>query len=211
MNSASPNSLKPLPSGCVLIIDNYDSFTYNLFQMVQAQTALPVCVVRNDALNFEAIKVLSPNRIIISPGPGHPELASDFGVCSAVIQRQTELGVPVLGVCLGHQGLASHLGGATVKAPAIVHGKTSVMTIIKPDCPLFDSMPAEFEAMRYHSLVAEELSLPDCLEVTVRDVQSGLIMGLQHKEKPLYGVQFHPESVGTPLGAVLLKNFLEKC
>jgi anthranilate synthase/aminodeoxychorismate synthase-like glutamine amidotransferase len=193
----------------IVLIDNYDSFTYNLYQMVQALTDLPVKVYRNDALDLAGILALTPDRIILSPGPGHPGIASDFGVCKDVILSE-QVTVPVLGVCLGHQGMAHHAGGTVCQAPFIVHGKTSPVGIIK-NVPLFDGLSNPFQAMRYHSLVVDPDNLPDCLEVTAKETTHGLIMGLKHRTKPHYGVQFHPESIGTPEGNQLLQNFLEKC
>lgn len=194
----------------VVILDNFDSFTYNLYQMTQALTTREVRVFRNNALDFAALVALQPDRIILSPGPGHPANARDFGVCREVITRHGELGCPVLGVCLGHQGMAQHLGGSVVRAPEIVHGKTSMIAICEAS-PLFAGLPNPFEAMRYHSLVVGEADLPACLRITAREVRSGLPMALQHVCAPLYGVQFHPESIGTPEGSCLLGNFLEQC
>jgi anthranilate synthase component II len=194
----------------VILIDNYDSFTYNLFQMVQVETKLPVEVFRNDALTLADLVAMKPDRIILSPGPGHPAIDADFGVCKDIIQQWDALQCPVLGVCLGHQGMVQHLGGEVVQAPAIVHGKTSPIEVLKPS-PLFEGLSSPFQAMRYHSLVAAETPWPAELEITARDTADHLIMALQHKSKPLYGVQFHPESIGTPEGAYLLRNFVEKC
>lgn len=198
----------------VILIDNYDSFTYNLYQMVQAQTEAPLEVYRNDAIDFQGILARKPSRIILSPGPGHPGNPSDFGVCQEVITRQPELQCPVLGVCLGHQGIVHYLGGKIIQAPVICHGKTSSIGYkARSDgaSELFDGLPNPFQAMRYHSLVAAEEAFPEDLEVTAREMYHGLIMALRHKERPLYGVQFHPESIGTPEGAKMLRNFLEKC
>ncbi len=194
----------------IVILDNYDSFTYNLFQMVQAQTEHPVLVYRNDALSFEALVDLMPARIILSPGPGHPGIPEDFGVCADVITRWEALNCPVLGVCLGHQGLVHYLGGEVIQAPTIVHGKTSPIQITQ-DSPLFEGLSQPFQAMRYHSLVAKDDRMPDVLNVIARETTGNLIMAIQHKTRPLYGVQFHPESIGTPEGAQLLRNFIERC
>jgi anthranilate synthase/aminodeoxychorismate synthase-like glutamine amidotransferase len=198
----------------ILLIDNYDSFTYNLFQMVQSQTDHPVVVYRNDAIDLDGVKALQPNRIILSPGPGHPSNDSDFGVCKDIILHQEELGCPILGVCLGHQGIVHHLGGRVIQAPVICHGKTSSVGIRRGEngiSPLLDGLSNPFQAMRYHSLVADDATFPDCLQVTAREMANGLIMALQHKTLPIYGVQFHPESIGTPEGAQCLRNFVEKC
>lgn len=198
----------------VVIIDNYDSFTYNLYQMVQALTETPVEVYRNDAINLQELRDRLPSRIILSPGPGHPGNPLDFGVCKDVILQQEVLECPVLGVCLGHQGIVHYLGGRVVQAPVICHGKTSSIgfrSSRQDTVPLFDGLPNPFQAMRYHSLVAEEEGFPEELEITAREMYHGLIMGLRHKTRPVYGVQFHPESIGTPEGAQLLRNFIEKC
>lgn len=194
----------------LLIIDNYDSFTYNLYQMVQCQTDAPVVVARNDAMTIQQIKEAPYSGIILSPGPGHPENARDFGVCADVIRTMPALGIAVLGVCLGHQGIASCLGGRVERAPEILHGKTSVIEVHK-DSPLFVGLPKTFVAMRYHSLVVSDVGLPDSLDVVARDSASGLIMAMQSKHEPLYGVQFHPESIGTAQGATILRNFVELC
>lgn len=194
----------------VIIIDNYDSFTYNLYQYVQTLVQQPVEVYRNDAIDMEGLVARRPCHVILSPGPGHPGIESDFRVCRSVILEQERLGCPVLGVCLGHQGMVHHLGGNVVQAPQIVHGKTSEVRFIKPS-PLFEGLSNPFKAMRYHSLVAAEESFPEVLEITAREVGQDLIMAIQHKEKPLYGIQFHPESIGTPEGLQLLRNFVERC
>lgn len=198
----------------ILLIDNYDSFTYNLYQMVQALTKTPVEVYRNDALSIEEIESLRPERVILSPGPGHPAKAKDFGVCKEVLNAAEKLGVPILGVCLGHQGIVHHFGGNVVQAPVICHGKTSAIGIRQDHhgvSPLLEGLPNPFQAMRYHSLVAAEGTFPECLQVTAREIVHGLIMALEHKRLPIYGVQFHPESIGTPHGSQILRNFLEKC
>jgi anthranilate synthase/aminodeoxychorismate synthase-like glutamine amidotransferase len=192
----------------ILILDNYDSFTYNLYQMVQAQTDRTVLVRRNNQLDWGGLIQLQPERIIISPGPGHPSKSPDFGICKEVILRHEELGCPILGICLGHQGLAHYFGGSVVPAPAIVHGKTSPVRILR-ESPLLAGLPNPFTVMRYHSWMVERDSLPDAFEVIAEtDDEAPLIMAMQHRTWPLYGVQFHPESVGTPQGAQILGNFL---
>lgn len=194
----------------IVLIDNYDSFTFNLYQMVQAQTSEKVTVLRNDALTFEEIMALEPSRFILSPGPGHPDTPEDFGVCAELIDRHADHGLPLLGVCLGHQGLASRFGGRVERAPAIMHGKTSQVEILA-ESPLLAGLSNPFEAMRYHSLVVAEDTLPMSFELLAKDRDHGLVMAISHRELPLYGVQFHPESIGTPEGARLLGNFLTKC
>lgn len=194
----------------IVIIDNYDSFTYNLYQMVQALTELKVEVFRNDAIEFTALVDKRPSHVILSPGPGHPAVESDFRICKDVILQSETLGAKVLGVCLGHQGIVHHLGGTVGAAPEIVHGKTSQVNITQPS-PLLEGLDNPFTAMRYHSLLALDQNFPAELTVTAKEATLGLIMALQHKSKPIYGVQFHPESIGTPQGSQLLRNFIERC
>lgn len=194
----------------LLLIDNYDSFTFNLFQLVQPLLPEPIAVYRNDRIDFETIRAMQPSHVILSPGPGHPGNDSDFGVCKDVILRQEELGCPVLGVCLGHQGMVHHFGGHVVQAPEIVHGKTSAIAFT-PGSRLFDGLSNPFVAMRYHSLVAAEDPFPACLKIIARETNHNLVMAIEHTEKPLYGIQFHPESVGTPEGQKILRNFIESC
>lgn len=197
-----------------IIIDNYDSFTFNLFQMLQTiineKSDDRISVFRNDQIDFNAIASLRPEKIVLSPGPGHPAIDSDFGVCKDIILRQQELKCPIFGVCLGHQGIAQHFGGTVIQAPVIVHGKMSTINLTA-DSKLFEGMNRSFEAMRYHSLIANDEDFPDCLEVTAREASQNLIMALQHKKLPIYGVQFHPESIGTPEGNKILRNFIERC
>ncbi|OGG61620.1 anthranilate/aminodeoxychorismate synthase component II [Candidatus Kaiserbacteria bacterium RIFCSPHIGHO2_02_FULL_59_21] len=193
-----------------LILDNYDSFTYNLYQYageILAAEGKPFTldVVRNDALTLNEIKKRKYDRIIVSPGPGDPADKAYFGVCAEVI---TELGkkTPVLGVCLGMQGMAHYFGGRVVRAEKPMHGKTS--TITHDGKVVFAGLPQHLEVMRYHSLVAEEKSLPASLVVTSRSEDSREIMGLRHVEYPIEGIQFHPESFATQGGKEMLKNFL---
>jgi|GEM_PF-66662 len=186
----------------VLLIDNYDSFTHNLYQYLGALGA-EVEVVRNDELDLAAIVARAPTHIVISPGPGHPARAADFGVCAQVIAQLEQL--PILGVCLGHQGIALNEGGRVVRAPSVMHGKTDC--IEHNGDGLFDGLPQPLEVMRYHSWIVEAQSLPESLVVTARNCD-GLIMAMQHRHRPLFGVQFHPESIGTPSGQSLLQNFL---
>ncbi|BCT91882.1 glutamine amidotransferase [Lysobacter helvus] len=190
----------------LLMIDNYDSFTFNLVQYLQTLGA-EVRVVRNDAMTVAEIAALAPERIMISPGPGTPDQA---GVSLDVIR---ELGprIPVFGVCLGHQSLGQAYGGDVVRAKTIMHGKTS--RIRHAGKGVFAGLPDGYEATRYHSLVVAQDTLPDCLEVTAwtenDDGSIDEIMGLRHKAHPVEGVQFHPESILTEHGHALLKNFLE--
>ncbi len=186
-----------------LILDNYDSFTFNLFQAIGELDERPT-VLRNDAADLAQIRALAPDRIVISPGPGRPDDPAYFGVCAQVIQ---ELGpsTPILGVCLGHQGIAHVLGGSVVRAGRVMHGKTSVVE--HDGSPFFAGIPKRFEAMRYHSLVVDAADVPDVLTVTAR-TDDGVIMALRHERWPVYGVQFHPESIGTLVGPRLLYNFL---
>ncbi len=184
----------------ILLIDNYDSFTYNLVQAFAAQGA-EVLVYRNDEIGQDQALELEPTHLVISPGPGRPE---DAGVSLAMIDVFAEK-LPMLGVCLGHQCLVSHFGGEIVRAERLMHGKTSM---VKHDNKtVFEGLAEPVEAGRYHSLCAARESLPDCLELTAQTVR-GEIMGVRHKELPLEGVQFHPESVLTPEGDKLMNNFL---
>ena len=189
----------------LLMIDNYDSFTYNLVQYL-GELGEDVRVFRNDALDVAAIALLAPSRIVISPGPGTPDQA---GVSLTMIK---ELGgrIPILGVCLGHQSIGQAFGGRVVRARRIMHGKTSL--IHHRDSGVFRGLPNPFEATRYHSLVVERETLPDCLEITAwtenEDGSFDEIMGLSHRSLPIAGVQFHPESILTRHGLDLLRNFL---
>jgi anthranilate synthase/aminodeoxychorismate synthase-like glutamine amidotransferase len=186
----------------ILVIDNYDSFTYNIVQEL-GELGAEICVQRNDQTSFEAIRALNPSHIIISPGPGFPK---DAGLSNQII---AEFGAttPLLGVCLGHQCIGEVYGGTVVHAPSLMHGKTSPVHH-KGDA-LFTGVPNPFIATRYHSLVVREADLPECLEVTAF-TESGEIMGLRHKEYPVVGVQFHPESILTDFGMRILQNFLDK-
>ncbi len=194
----------------VLIIDNYDSFTYNLYQYVgelltDYEKDFILDVVRNDELSFAEIKKRKYDRIIISPGSGDASDPKYFGVCARVI---TELGqtIPVLGVCLGMQGIAHYFGGKVVRAKKPMHGKTSF--IEHDNLGIFKNIPQDLEVMRYHSLIVEKESLPDCLEIIATSKDTKEIMGLRHIEYPIVGIQFHPESFATEAGKLMLKNFL---
>jgi len=186
----------------VLVIDNYDSFTYNLVQYL-GELGATVVVRRNDEATLDQLRGLTPSRIVISPGPGRPEQA---GVTLAAI---TEFGprMPILGVCLGHQAIGLAFGGEVVRAPLPIHGKTS--TVQHTGAGVFAGLAPEFQAGRYHSLVVAERTLPADLEVTARTKDDGLVMGLRHRSLPIHGVQFHPESVLTNEGRRILRNFLE--
>ena len=191
----------------LLMIDNYDSFTFNLVQYLQALGA-EVAVVRNDALSVDDIERMAPERIVISPGPCTPDQA---GVSLDVVRR---LGarIPILGVCLGHQAIGQAYGGEVVRAKSIMHGKTS--RIRHRGAGVFSGLPDRYEATRYHSLVVSRDSVPDCLEVTAwtEDADGGFdeVMGLRHREHPVEGVQFHPESILSEHGHALLQNFLQQ-
>jgi len=185
----------------VLVIDNYDSFVYNLVQYLGELGAEPV-VHRHDDLSLAELVALEPDAVLISPGPGRPE---DAGVSNGAIRHFGEAGVPVLGVCLGHQAIGALYGGDVVRAPHVMHGKTS--TITHDGRGVFTGLPNPFTATRYHSLVVERDSVPDVLEITAES-EDGLVMGLRHREFPIEGVQFHPESILTESGHDLLGNFL---
>ncbi len=184
----------------VLVIDNYDSFVYNLVQELGELGADPV-VHRNDAIDVDGIRAAAPDAVLISPGPGRPE---DAGVSLAVIEELAGE-VPILGVCLGHQAIGQAFGGEIVRAPTLMHGKTSA--IHHDGAGVFADLPDPLTATRYHSLVVEPDSVPDVLEVTARTAD-GVIMGLRHRTLAVEGVQFHPESLLTPEGPSLLANFL---
>ncbi|MBS2009479.1 MAG: aminodeoxychorismate/anthranilate synthase component II [Cyanobacteria bacterium SZAS TMP-1] len=194
----------------IVIIDNYDSFTFNLYQMLQPLVAEKIAVYKNDEITFDELLAMKADKLVLSPGPGHPGNKSDFGLCEEIIKRQPDLKASILGVCLAHQGMAHHFGGTVERAPQVVHGKSSRVKI-EQSTPLFDGLPEIFEAMRYHSLIALDKNFPAELKVTAREVEHGYIMALEHRERPIYGVQFHPESIGTPLGARMLENFVQKC
>jgi anthranilate synthase component 2 len=192
----------------ILVIDNYDSFTYNLVQYLgelgqEFPVAADIQVYRNDKIDLEKIRLIQPDGIVISPGPGRPD---DAGISLAIIQ---ELGptVPILGVCLGHQSIGQIFGGNVISAPTLMHGKTS--EIYHSGQGIFDGVSNPLSATRYHSLVVEKETLPDCLEITGW-IEDGMIMGLRHRQYPhIQGVQFHPESILTNEGKQLLRNFLQ--
>ena len=190
----------------IVIIDNYDSFTYNIVQTIGDNLLAEglqeeIKVFRNDKITIAELTQLEPRRILVSPGPCTPKEA---GISVKVI-RHFGGSIPILGVCLGHQSIGEAYGGEVVRAGRIMHGKTSVMT--HDGRGVFTGLPNPFDGMRYHSLVVEERTLPDCLEITARTEQNEL-MGLRHRELAVEGVQFHPESIMTPAGRLLLKNFM---
>jgi para-aminobenzoate synthetase len=185
----------------VLLVDNYDSFTFNLQHLLAAELGELPTVCHNDEIPFDALRRGEFGALVISPGPGRPERAADFGDCARAI---LEFDLPVLGACLGHQGIATAFGGAVEQAPAPVHGEAT--EIVQEGAPMFAGLPRRFEAVRYHSWVVAE-PLPDCLEVTAR-AGDGSVMALAHRTRPIWGVQFHPESIGTPSGAALVRNFV---
>jgi anthranilate synthase/aminodeoxychorismate synthase-like glutamine amidotransferase len=187
----------------VLVIDSYDSFVYNLVQYLGELGADPI-VVRNDELTVDEALALAPDAVLLSPGPGRPE---DAGIICAAIPAFAERGTPVLGVCLGHQAIG-HVFGATVeRAPHLMHGKTS--PILHHGTGVFEGLPSPLTATRYHSLVVAPSTVPDCLEVTAT-TDDGIIMGVRHRELPVEGVQFHPESILTVAGHQLIANFLRR-
>ncbi len=188
----------------LLMIDNYDSFTYNLVQYL-GELGAEIEVVRNDAETVDVLLARAGDGLVISPGPGTP---SEAGVSVEAIPRFAQAGLPVLGVCLGHQSIGQTFGGRIVRARSIMHGKIS--QIEHDGRGLFRGLPQPFEATRYHSLVIEESSLPACLEITARTAD-GEIMGVRHRELPIEGVQFHPESIMTGQGKAMLGNFLALC
>ncbi|WP_069806971.1 anthranilate synthase component II [Vulcanisaeta thermophila] len=186
-----------------VIIDNYDSFVYNIAQYVGELGSRPL-VFRNDEISIKALERIRPDRIIISPGPGTPLNPRDIGISRDVILHFKGR-VPILGICMGHQTIGVAFGAGIRRARTIKHGKTSIIRIIKPS-PIFQGIPNEIEGMRYHSLVID--NSPPELEVTAVSADDNEIMAIQHVEYPIFGVQFHPESVGTPMGKKILKNFL---
>jgi anthranilate synthase component 2 len=186
----------------ILIIDNYDSFTYNLVQYVE-ELGFDCVVYRNDALSLDDVARLSPKAIIISPGPSDPDSA---GITLSLIATFGPK-LPLLGVCLGHQAIGQAFGGKVVRAPAPRHGKLS--RVSHQEVGVFEGLPSPFRATRYHSLMVERASLPPCLEVTAES-DDGVIMGLKHRDLPIFGVQFHPESIATEHGRPLLLNFLAR-
>jgi anthranilate synthase/aminodeoxychorismate synthase-like glutamine amidotransferase len=185
----------------LLLIDNYDSFTYNLYQYL-SELGAEVEVRRNDQVTLDEIEAMHPTRIVVSPGPCTP---NEAGLSCKIIERFGPR-IPLLGVCLGHQAIGQVFGGRVIRAPEPMHGKTSL--IYHQEQGVLEGLPSPFEANRYHSLIVERATLPDELEITA-NTDDGLIMGLRHRRYPVEGVQFHPESIMTPVGKHLLRNFLQ--
>jgi anthranilate synthase/aminodeoxychorismate synthase-like glutamine amidotransferase len=184
----------------ILVIDNYDSFTYNLVQYI-GETGAELTVVRNDEISIEDIGHLAPSKIVLSPGPGSPDKS---GICPNVIKTYYKT-IPILGVCLGHQAIGQVFGGTISRAPKLLHGKTS--KIFHDGKTIFTGLENPFTATRYHSLIVDRINVPDCLMISA-EAEDGIIMGLRHKDYPVEGVQFHPESILTTEGKKLLLNFL---
>jgi anthranilate synthase component 2 len=189
----------------ILLIDNYDSFSFNLVQaigeLVDGKEELKV--VRNDELTVDEVLKLNPSHIVLSPGPGKP---SDAGICEELI-KAVQGKIPLLGVCLGHQAICEALGGKITYAPELMHGKQSKVKV-NNECDIFKGLDSEIMVARYHSLVADKDYIPDVLEVTAVD-EKGVVMAVQHKTSPIYGLQFHPESIMTPTGKIMVRNFLD--
>mgnify|MGYP001292181509 CR=1 FL=1 len=187
----------------LLLIDNYDSFTYNLVQYF-GELGADVVTRRNDTLSIKQALEMKPQAIVLSPGPSTPKNA---GICLSLTLAAAELNIPLLGVCLGHQTIGEAFGGDIILAKSIMHGKTSLITHSQEK--IFKGLPSPFKATRYHSLIVNDRKLPDCLKVTAK-VADGTIMALQHQEKKIFGVQFHPESIASEFGHKIIKNFLSQ-
>ncbi|UJL46886.1 aminodeoxychorismate/anthranilate synthase component II [Virgibacillus sp. NKC19-16] len=187
----------------ILLMDNYDSFTYNIYQYFSEESK-EVSVIRNDQITLTEIEELDPEAIVISPGPGLPD---QTGICVDMVKAFYKK-IPILGICLGQQIIAQSLGGRLSKAKQIKHGKTSLIT--HEDSGLFQNLPHPLEVMRYHSFVVDRGTLPSRLEVTATSLEDNEIMALQHHDYPVYGVQFHPESIGTGTGKHMIRNFLHE-
>lgn len=186
----------------LLLIDNYDSFTYNLYHYI-SELGANVAIRRNDQVNLQEAMAMKPSAIMLSPGPCTP---NEAGICMSLVEAAAETRTPLMGVCLGHEAIGQVFGGKVVQCGDIVHGKMGSM--LHTGKGVFAGLPTPFEATRYHSLVVERESLPECLEITA-ELDDGNIMGLQHKELPIHGVQFHPESIASEHGHAMLKNFLD--
>ena len=186
----------------ILLIDNYDSFSYNLFQLV-GELEPNIKVIRNDEMSVDEIRSLNPDKIILSPGPGRPE---DAGIIVETAKTLSK-GIPTLGVCLGHQAICTAYGAEVTYAKQLMHGKQSQVKF-DVSCPIFRDIPENAPVARYHSLAANPETIPECLEITA-ETEDGEIMAVRHREYPIFGVQFHPESIMTPDGRKMLKNFIE--
>ena len=197
-----PAPIRPIYQ-MLLLIDNYDSFTYNLVHYL-GELGADIVIRRNDALDVREALDMNPDAILLSPGPCDPEQA---GICLSLTDAAAESRIPLLGVCLGHQTIGQAFGGRIVRCHEIVHGKMGQMN--HGATGLFAGLPSPFQATRYHSLVVERATLPDCLEITA-ELDDGTIMGLQHRDLPIHGVQFHPESIASEHGHALLRNFLDQ-
>jgi anthranilate synthase component 2 len=189
----------------VLVIDNYDSFVYNLVQYI-GELGAEIIVYRNDQVTLKQVKELKPDRIVISPGPGTPEDTRYFGACTEILQY-VSCEIPTLGVCLGHQGIINAFGGKVVSAKRLMHGKTS--KIRHDGKGIFKGVHNPFTATRYHSLAGEKPSIPSCLKITAESIDDGEVMGVRHIKYPIEGVQFHPESILCEDGKLIIKNFLD--
>lgn len=187
----------------ILLIDNYDSFSYNLYQLI-GEINPDIHVIRNDEKTVEEIRKMHPDRIILSPGPGRPEHAGNIIEVAKILGKN----IPTLGVCLGHQAVCAAYGAVITYAEELIHGKQSQVKFDK-NCPLFEQCPDTAPVARYHSLAADPAAIPDCLKVTAT-TEKGEVMAVQHISYPIYGVQFHPESIMTPDGKKMLKNFIMK-
>jgi len=190
----------------VLIIDNYDSFVYNLAQFAGEVGAEP-SVFRNDKITIRGVRSFGPERVILSPGPGNPEDRRYFGVCEDIL-REISPTVPTLGVCLGHQGIGTVFGGRVIPASRLMHGKTS--RILHDGRGVLRDLANPFQATRYHSLAIDRKSVPECLKITALSMDDAEVMGLRHTEYPIEGVQFHPESIMTPEGVKIIRNFIDR-
>lgn len=198
----------------LLLIDNHDSFTYNLVQWLAADSSAPVEVFRNDAITLDEMLAKQPSGLVLSPGPGHPTNPDDLGVCHEILTHIDQISCPILGVCLGMQALAAYSGATVVQAPSIQHGKASKITIA-PDSILFQGLSSPQTVMRYHSWCVKERSLPSQWRVTAKTQpahdEPSVLMAIENPTQRRVGVQFHPESVGTPEGRSMLRNFLVYC
>ena len=186
----------------IILIDNYDSFTYNLVQYLGTYED-EICVLRNNEVSAQEVMDKNPDGIVISPGPCDPDKA---GICVELIKHVARTNIPPLGVCLGHKAIGQAFGGNIIRAPEPIHGKTA--DVIHNECGIYEDIPSPLTVTRYHSLIIDSSNCPDELEITAR-LEDGMIMGIQHKSKPIYGVQYHPESIATNDGLKLIENFVK--